>query len=247
MPEQTGSGPRKGRRGRLSRDLVLATALAMVDREGLSSLSMRRLAAELGVEAMALYRYAAGKDALLDGLVEAVFAELLEALGAPGGPHGDTGTASVGAEDWRSGLHRTVREIHRASLRHPHVVPLLATRMLAVPLSRRPRAALRTQEGVLVLLSRAGLDAHRTQLAYRAVTAWALGYAFVELTAVVDDPEEPEPAIRLGLHRMPVHELPLLRATLPALAERAGEDVLAVGLDALLDRFLDGPGREAMT
>ncbi|OKK03538.1 TetR family transcriptional regulator [Streptomyces sp. CB03234] len=236
MPEQAGSGRRHRRRGRLSRDLVLATALALVDREGLSALSMRRLAAELGVEAMALYRYAAGKDALLDGLVEAVFTELLDTL--------DEAAEETG---WRGELHRTVRGIHRVSLRHPHVVPLLATRMLAVPLSSRPQAVLRAQERLLALLALAGLDDHRTQLAYRAVVAWALGYVFVELTAVVDDPDEPEPAIRLGLHRMPVHELPHLRATVPALAERAGEDVLAVGLDALLDRFLTGPGREPMT
>ncbi|MEV3988574.1 helix-turn-helix domain-containing protein [Streptomyces sp. NPDC049837] len=252
MPEQEASGRRKSRRGRLSRELVLATALALVDREGLSALSMRRLAAELGVEAMALYRYAAGKDALLDGLVEAVFTELLDTLAAPSdAAPSDTDTAPSDAApshtDWRGELHHTVREMHRVALRHPHVVPLLATRMLAVPLARRPRAVLRVQERILAPLFHAGLDDHRTQLAYRAVIAWALGYVFVELTAVVDDPDEPEPAIRLGLHRMPVHELPHLRATVPALAERAGEEVLAVGLDALLDRFLGGEGRETMT
>ncbi|QGV82068.1 TetR/AcrR family transcriptional regulator [Streptomyces ficellus] len=243
MPEQAGSGRRNRRRGRLSRDLVLTTALALVDREGLSGLSMRRLAAELGVEAMALYRYAAGKDALLDGLVEAVFTELLESRTSLE-PEPLEHLADL---DWRGELHRTVREIHRAALRHPQVVPLLATRMLAVPLTRRPRAVLRVQERLLALLARAGFDDHRTQLAYRAVVAWGLGYVFVELTAVVDDPEEPEPAIRLGLHRLPARELPHLRATVPALAEPAGEEVLAAGLDALLDRFLDGSGREAMT
>lgn len=255
MPEQEASGRRKRRRGRLSRELVLATALVLVDREGLSALSMRRLAAELGVEAMALYRYAAGKDALLDGLVEAVFSELLDTLAAPSGvappdtARPDTAPSDMTppGTDWRGELHHTVREMHRVALRHPHVVPLLATRMLAVPLARRPRAVLRAQERILAPLFRAGLDDHRTQLAYRAVIAWALGYVFVELTAVVDEPDEPEPAIRLGLHRMPVQELPHLRATVPALAERAGEEVLAVGLDALLDRFLGGEGRETMT
>src|SRR4051812_47064186 len=70
----------RGQYGRLSRERVLAAALALVDREGLSALSMRRLGAELGVEAMALYRYAASKDALLDGLVEALYLELEERL-----------------------------------------------------------------------------------------------------------------------------------------------------------------------
>lgn len=53
MAEQ--DGPAK--RGRLSRPLVLDAAVALVDREGLAALTMRRLAAELGVESMALYRY----------------------------------------------------------------------------------------------------------------------------------------------------------------------------------------------
>ncbi|MGW8883454.1 TetR/AcrR family transcriptional regulator [Streptomyces sp. NPDC055749] len=237
MTERSG-GPRR-HRGRLSRDRVLATALALVDREGLPALSMRRLAAELGVESMALYRYTPGKDALLDGLVEAFHRELQEALEEePESEAQGPGTATTAG--WRSDLHRTVRETYRVSLRHPQVVPLLATRMLAVPLSRLPPSVLRAQERMLALLAHADLDARRTQLLYRSVTAWVLGYVFVELRAVVDDPDEPEPAIRLGLHRMPAQEYPLLRATAPALASRSGERALADGLDALLDGFAAG-------
>ena len=238
MSERSG-GPRR-QRGRLSRERVLAAALALVDREGLSALSMRRLAAELGVEAMALYRYTPGKDALLDGLVEAFHWELQEALEEERPEAAERGPGNVAAAGWRSDLHRTARETYRVSLRHPQVVPLLATRMLTVPLSRLPPSVLRTQERVLALLARAGLDDHRTQLLYRAVTAWLLGYAFVELRTVVNNPDEPEPAIRLGLHRMPAQEFPLLRATAPALAERAGEQSLADGLDALLVGFAAG-------
>jgi AcrR family transcriptional regulator len=79
---------------------MLASALELVDREGLSALSMRRLGAELGVEAMALYRYAASKDALLDGLVVALYPELESRLAAtepdaepgPRGAPGATGS-----------------------------------------------------------------------------------------------------------------------------------------------------------
>jgi AcrR family transcriptional regulator len=81
-PSQSRRASDRGRYGRLSRERVLASALALVDREGLSALSMRRLGAELGVEAMALYRYAPNKDALLDGLVEALYLSLEERLGA---------------------------------------------------------------------------------------------------------------------------------------------------------------------
>jgi AcrR family transcriptional regulator len=56
----------------LSRDLVLETAISLVDHEGLGALSMRRLGQELGVEAMSLYHHVANKEALLDGMVDAV-------------------------------------------------------------------------------------------------------------------------------------------------------------------------------
>ncbi|MCH0569119.1 TetR/AcrR family transcriptional regulator C-terminal domain-containing protein [Streptomyces sp. MUM 136J] len=222
----------RGRYGRLSRQRVLATALELVDREGLSALSMRRLGAELGVEAMALYRYAEGKDALLDGLVEALYLELAERLAAEAP---DPGTEP----EWRAGLHRIARVTYDVCLTHPQAVPLLATRLLAVPLARRPLAVLQDHERVLGLLRRAGLDEAATAAAFRAFTAWLLGYVSVELRPVVDNPDEPEPAFRLGLHRMPAQELPVLRETTPVLAERGGPDGLAAGLDALLDRFTE--------
>ncbi|MFI2367579.1 TetR/AcrR family transcriptional regulator [Streptomyces sp. NPDC018833] len=216
----------RGRYGRLSRERLLATALELVDREGLSALSMRRLGAELDVEAMALYRYAAGKDALLDGLVEAVYVELEERLAAG---------SEVPA--WRAELARIAEATYDVCLTHPHVVPLLSTRMLAVPLARRPLAVLRHHERVLALLRGAGLDEARSAAVFRAFTGWVLGYVSVELQAMVDNPEESEPAFRLGLHRMPPQELPTLRETAAVLAERSGPDALTAGLDALLGAF----------
>ncbi|MET7691768.1 TetR family transcriptional regulator [Streptomyces sp. NPDC005483] len=221
----------RGRYGRLTQQRVLTAALELVDREGLSALSMRRLGAELGVEAMALYRYAASKDALLDGLVEALYLELEERLAAKPEP----AAAAEGA--WRSELHRVARATYDVCLAHPHAVPLLATRMLAVPLAQRPLAVLRDHERVLALLREAGLDEAHTSAVFRAFTAWLLGYASVELRPLVDNPEETDPAFRLGLHRLSPQELPILRETAAALAEPGGPEGLAAGLDALLDRF----------
>ncbi|OIJ67786.1 TetR/AcrR family transcriptional regulator [Streptomyces mangrovisoli] len=235
--QQPAAGPARrasdrGRYGRLSRERVLTCALELVDREGLSALSMRHLGAELGVEAMALYRYAEGKDALLDGLVEALYLELEERLsGEP-----ERGGSDAG-RDWRAELHRFALAAYDVCLSHPHVVPLIATRMLAVPLARRPLAVLRDHERVLVLLREAGLDDAAASAAFRACTAWLLGYITVELRPMVDNPEESDPAFRLGLHRMPAQELPVLRGTAAALAERGGPEALLAGLDVLLDRF----------
>jgi AcrR family transcriptional regulator len=237
MAHGSGTGPSRrasdrGRYGRLNRERVLAAALELVDREGLSALSMRRLGAELGVEAMALYRYAASKDALLDGLVEALYLELAERLDTECGSG-----AEAEAPAWRAELHRIARATYDICLAHPEAVPLLATRMLAVPMARRPLAVLRDHERVLALLREAGLDNVRASAVFRAFTAWLLGYVSVELQPMVDNPDEQEPAFRLGLHRMPSQELPRLRETAAALAERGGPEALAAGLDALLDRF----------
>jgi hypothetical protein len=74
---------------------------------------------------------------------------------------------------------------------------------------------------------------------FRAFTAWLVGYVSVELRPMVDNPDESDPAFRLGLHRMPPQELPALRDIAPALADRGGPEGLAAELDALLDRFVD--------
>ncbi|MEU0201157.1 MULTISPECIES: TetR family transcriptional regulator [unclassified Streptomyces] len=220
----------RGRYGRLSREQVLAAALDLVDREGLSALSMRRLGAELGVEAMALYRYAASKDALLDGLVEALYLKLEELLAADGDK----------ATDWRAGLHRIARATYDVCLAHPQAVPLLATRLLAVPLARRPAAVLRDHERVLALLRQAKLDEATVSAVFRAFTAWLLGYVAVELRPMVDNPDETDPAFRLGLHRLSAKELPTLRETAASLVGQGGPEGLAAGLDALLDSFTSG-------
>ncbi|WNZ11799.1 TetR/AcrR family transcriptional regulator [Streptomyces sp. 11x1] len=237
----------RGRYGRLNRERVLATALEVVDREGLGALSMRRLGAELGVEAMALYRYAAGKEDLLDGLVEALYLELEAVLADEAGA--PSANASRPSAAWRAELHRIARATYSVALHHPHAVPLLATRMLAVPLARRPAAVLRDHERVLTLLRQGGLEDAAAAKAHRAYTAWLLGYVFVELRAMVDAPDESDPAFRLGLHRMPPQEFPRLRAAAADLAERQGAEGLATGLDALLDRCVpdgdDSPTAEA--
>jgi AcrR family transcriptional regulator len=250
MANESAGGPdRSGDRGRparLSRERVLAAALELVDREGLSALSMRRLGADLGVEAMSLYRYAPGKEALVDGLVEALYLQLEDRLdqapvptAAPTAAPAAAPTVepAVGDFEQRADLQRIALTTYQVCLDHAQVVPLLSTRMMTVPLARRPLPVLRDHERVLTLLRDAGLDETQSATVLRAFTAWVLGYMSVELRAMVDNPEETDPAFRLGLHRLPAQDLPRLRESTPALAERGGPEGLAAGLDALLDRF----------
>ncbi|NUU22067.1 MAG: TetR family transcriptional regulator [Streptomycetaceae bacterium] len=212
-------------RGKLSREAVLAAALDVVDREGLEALSMRRLAADLGVEPMALYHHASSKEGLLDGLVERVFDEAHQRL--------DAGTAK---RKPRAELHRVALTFYDVATSHAQVLPLVTTRLLSVPLARRPGSVLRLPERVLTLLIDAGVDERSAIGAYRAFSAWVLGYAIVDLRAVVDAPEEPDPAFRLGLHRLHM-DYPRLRALAPIMAEGGGEAEFRKGLDALMDTW----------
>lgn len=217
----------------------MAMALQIVDSEGLSALSMRRLGAALGVEAMALYRYADSKDALLDGVVEAFYLELEQTVAS----RPDPVPVAPGMPEWRSALHDIAQVTYEIALRHPHVVPLLATRLLSVPLARRPHPVLRIDERILRSLDEARLDDHTIAAAHRAFTAWLLGYLFADLRAMVDAPEETEPAFRYGLHRLPAQDFPQLRARTASLAERGGAPELAAGVEALLDRVTRAHGR----
>ncbi|MFG2989418.1 TetR/AcrR family transcriptional regulator [Streptomyces sp. NPDC048257] len=221
---------------RLSRERVLGAALRLVDHEGLDGLSMRRVADELGVETMALYRYTPSKDALLDGLVENLFIELEQTLDSAASavsvPQGQA------APSWRETLHGIAQAMYKVALAHPHVMSLVAIRPFTVPLTRRPPAVQRAHERLLALLDTAGMNEETTLKMYRAFISWVLGYTVIELREVVDNPDEPDPAFRLGLHRLPAKDFPRLRSLGPALAVRGGEEQLAAGVDALIAHYL---------
>ncbi|MDH6142962.1 MULTISPECIES: TetR/AcrR family transcriptional regulator [Kitasatospora] len=219
-----GTGAQAGR-GRLTRPRVLAAAIDLADRQGLAALTMRRLAAELGVEPMALYRYASGKEALLDGMVEAFYGEVMDRLGP------------VRPGDWRGEVHRIADLFCAVADVHPNVFPLVVSRPLAVPVSRRPAPMLRLNERMLGLITSAGYDDRTTLRLYRALVGWVLGYLLVEKRPVVDNPAEPDPLLRLGLHRLPAAEYPRLRATVPLQADHDAQAELTAGLDLLLDQL----------
>ncbi len=132
--------------GKITRELVLGTALDLIDRDGADALSMRRLAAALDRDPMILYRHAPGKAALLDGVVETVLSQL---------------SVDPADPDWAAQLRAVARQYRALALAHPNVVPLLVTRPLATPLALRPRGTLRPLEDILALLTRAGFSRTR--------------------------------------------------------------------------------------
>jgi AcrR family transcriptional regulator len=206
------------RRAPLTRERVLATALRLVDDEGLDALTRRRLGQELGRDAMALYRHAPDRAALLDGIVELV----LDELDIPdGGP------------DWQAQLSRTAHDFRRIGLAHPHVVSLIVTRPLSTPLGLRPLGTLRPLERLLKVLTDAGFPPPLALRVYRLYIGFLYGHMLTELQELVADPEETNDLLRLGLHRLPVREFPLLRSLATELATYDGAAELDQGLAVL--------------
>ena len=212
---------RRPNRPRLTRREVLATALRLIDEEGVDALTMRRLGRALDRDPMRLYRFAASKDALLDGVVELVLEELEVPSSAP-------------AQTWSDVLRATAHRYRRIALRHPHVVPLLVTRPLATPLGLRPLGTLRPLEALLDLLVAAGFAPHGALHAYRLYMGFLQGHVLTELQERVHDPDETDALLRLGLYRLPPREFPRLRSLATALTEFDGAKELDEGLDIVL-------------
>jgi AcrR family transcriptional regulator len=141
----------------LSRSRIAQAALAIVDREGLEALSMRRLGAELGVEGMAIYRHFPNKAAVLTGVVEVLLAELV--------------IPPPSEVPWQL-VFRELSHAYRALLlRHPHAIPLLA----ALPLS--DHAAARAAGAVMAQLRAAGFDAQSALKTLATITSYVIGVA----------------------------------------------------------------------
>ena len=199
------------RDGKITREVVLAAALELIDRDGAEGLSMRRLARALNRDPMVLYRHAPNKAALVDGVAEIVLAQL---------------TVDPAAPDWAAQLRIIARDYRRLALAHPHVVPLLVTRPLATPLGLRPRGTLRPLEDVF-----SGPDALHI---YRALFGFLHGHVLNELQELIENPDETDDLLRLGMHRLPIGEFPLLRSLASVLASYNGAAELERGLDILL-------------
>lgn len=134
----------------------------------------------------------------------------------------------------QSQLHRSAHDFRALALAHPHVLPLLVTRPLSTPLGLRPLGTLRPAEQLLALLTGAGFSPVDALHAYRAYFGFLYGHILNELQELVDDPEETDDLLRLGLHRLPPREFPQLRSLAAALAGYDGTAELDRGLDILI-------------
>ncbi len=216
--------PASGRPG-LDRRRVLAAAVEFIDRHGMAALTMRRLGADLGVEAMALYRYVPGRESLIDGVVETVLDEL----------YGDPEVHITPVHGWQDYLHRLAHGIRRIALAHPAVFPTISTRPPAAPWIRPPLRSLRWVESFLSALTSNGFSDDAAVVAYRAYTSFLLGHLLLEVAnrgVPITPEDEPEGSSEVTVD---FAEYPNVQR----LEEQLSQDESAAEFDEALESLLD--------
>ncbi len=214
-------------RAPLSRDRVLLGAMAVADAGGIGSLTIRSLAAELGVKPMSVYHHVANKDEILDGIVDLVFSEI--ELPSPDG-------------DWRAEMRRRAISA-RAVLRvHPWAIPLLQSRTNPGP------ATLRHHNSVIGALRAAGFSMAMTAHAYALMDSYVFGFALSEAALPINGPETVTEVADEMMHLFDPAEYPhLLEFTVEHIL-KPGYDFGAefeFGLDLVLDGLMRSlPGAE---
>jgi AcrR family transcriptional regulator len=217
----TQADPNATSRAPLSRERVLGAAVALADRGGIGALSMRKLAQELGVEAMSLYHHVANKDDILDGIVDVVFGEIEL-------PTGEAG--------WKAAMRRRAVSAREALRRHPWATGLMESRRTPGP------ANIRHHDAVLGVLRNAGFPVELAAHAYSLLDSYIYGFALQEASLPFHTPEETAEVAQEIMSEFPADEY-------PHLTEIATEHVLQPGYDYGdeflygLDLILDGLAR----
>ena len=203
----------------LSRDRVLRTAIALADERGVGELTMRKLAKELGVEAMSLYNHVANKGDLLDGMIDVVFSEIEP--------------PAVGG-DWRAELRKRAVSTREALLRHPWAVGEMEGR------SNHGPSNLRVHDAVLGCLRAAGFSIEMTVHAMSVQDAYIYGFALQQTDMSPETPEDFAAAARRQMvdYADALPDYPHLVEVVGGYVAKAGYDYEAeflFGLDVILD------------
>jgi AcrR family transcriptional regulator len=199
---------KKGSHQPLSRARILEAALALLDREGLEAISMRRVGDALGVEAMSLYRHVPSKAALLDGLYEVVLSEL------PEPPPAKTASAV---------LTERARALRTAFRAHPYALPLFASRPAVT------QASIAHVEFVLDALHRSGFSPSDALRILHVVFAFVVGHGLSSYSPRrADETSHPDYSV------LSEGSFPRVRAAASVLARHDPEEEFEFGLAALL-------------
>jgi AcrR family transcriptional regulator len=201
----------------LNRDRVLAAAVGLADVGGLESLSMRKLAQEFGVVPMALYKHVANRQALVDGMIDVVFAEI-EIPDATG-------------SDWRTAMWRRAHSVRGALLRHRWAVGLMESRENPGPPNRRHHNA------TLGCLREAGFSLRDAVHVMSGLDSYVYGFALQQKTLPFDTPQESREVVERVGRRIDPDAYPYLIEVTTELAKSgySYDEEFEIGLGALLE------------
>jgi AcrR family transcriptional regulator len=199
----------------LSKDRVLRAAMVLADEGGIKTVSMRKIAQELGVEAMSLYNHVASKDEIIDGIVDLVATEI------------DLAPDDV---DWKAAMRRRVISAHEVLLQHPWAANLwMSGQTLG-------GARMRYADAVLRGFREGGFPEELTYHAFHVIQSHVMG--FTMYVASFDfDVEELEQLAAEFLETFPADEYPdlALHIRQHAEPEEEHEGAFEFGLDLVLD------------
>ncbi len=204
-------------RAPLSKERVLRTASLLADRDGIGSLSMRKLAQALGVEAMSLYNHVANKDDILNGIVDGVFSE----VGLP-----------PGGVDWRTAMRQRALSVRAVLARHPWAIGLMESR------SRPGTATLRHHDAVIGALRKAGFSIPMAAHAYSALDSYIYGFALQQASLPFNASDDIAVVVEGFLRHFPIAEYPHLAELTIQHVLKPGynyADEFEFGLDLILD------------
>ena len=202
MTESTDDSTRTGRPA-LSRERVVAGAVALADAQGIAALTIRSLAQHLGVKPMSLYYYVANKSEILDAIVDVVFSEI------------DLPTVDG---DWRSEIRLRATSARHVLRRHSWAIGLLESRTSPGP------ATLRHHDAMLGTLRGAGFSIEMTAHAYALIDSYVYGFALQEAALPFDGSDDVVAVAGPMVEQFSTGEY-------PHLVELATEHVLQPGYD----------------
>ncbi|MFJ9313534.1 TetR/AcrR family transcriptional regulator [Pimelobacter simplex] len=209
--------PRSPSRTPLSPERIVVAAVEVADRDGLGAVSMRNVGKALGVEAMSLYHHVAGKEALLDALVEWVFAGI--DLPEPGEP-------------WRPAMRRRAASARDRLAAHPWAVGLIESRSAPGP------TLLRHHDAVLGSLRAGGFSVADAAHAFSVIDAYVYGFVVTEVNLPFDSQAEVADIAAAMMETMPEGDYPHLTELIVSHALQPGYDhtsEFGFGLDLILD------------
>ncbi len=217
---------KKAAREPVTRERAVLAAVELADAAGLEQLTMRRLAEELGVEAMSLYHHVPNKDAILDGMIDVVYAQI-ETPRATG--------------EWKVALRRRTEAVRATLLRHRWALSLMESRSSPGP------ATLAHHDAVLGCLRAGGFSLALTGHAYAVLDSYVFGFVLTELNLPFQTTEETHDVAASIFEQMPP-------GMFPHLVEYARDRVLkpgyayanefAFGLELILDGLEQALARE---